>query len=49
MNFKSYLWPIGLASRGALGITVAVLLSFWGTGAEAHKHTAPVMELTPEL
>ncbi len=49
MNFKSYLWPIGLASRGALGITFAVILSLWGTGAEAHKHKAPVMELTPEL
>ncbi len=49
MNFKSYLRPVGLASRGALGITVAVLLSLWGASAEAHKHRAPVMELTPEL
>lgn len=49
MIFKSYLRPVGLASRGALGITVAVLLSLWGAGTEAHKHTAPVMELTPEL
>ncbi len=49
MNFKSYMRPVGLASCGALGITVAVLLSLWGAGAEAHKHKAPVMELTPEL
>ena len=49
MNFISYLRPVGPASRGALGIAVAVLLSLWGAGAEAHKHTAPVMELTPEL
>jgi hypothetical protein len=49
MSFKSYLPPVGLAGRGAIGITVAVLLSLWGAGAEAHKQTAPIMELTPEL
>ncbi len=49
MNFRSYMRLVGLAGCRALGITVAVLLSLWGTGAEAHEHSAPVMELTPEL
>lgn len=49
MNFKSCLRPVGLAGRGALGIAVAVLLSLWGAGAEAHKRTAPDVELTSEL
>jgi len=49
MNFNSNLQPVGIASRAALGITVAVFLSLWGAGAEAHEQTAPVMDLTPEL
>ena len=49
MNFKSYLRSVGLVSSGVLGITVAVLLLLLISGAEAHKHKAPVMELTPEL
>jgi len=35
MNFNSNLQPVGIASRAALGITVAVFLSLWGAGAEA--------------
>ena len=49
MAINSLLRSLGRAGRAALGLAVAALLTLWGAGAEAHKHAAPVMELTPEL
>lgn len=49
MKLKPYLWPVGVASRGVIGIIAAGLLSLWGIDANADGKKAPVFELTPEL
>lgn len=49
MNCKIFLRWIATTGHAVLGFTVAVLLSLWSDSAEAVKHVARDMKLTPEL